>query len=173
MGVSRVDMHKAMRFKGSRKPMTPAERQAKCRAIKRGTLQTRALVPEPPPEELERSNRSHQFGLPPRNKMPALPAPVNSTGPRPALPAPPAPPSTAIEKFASSGSTSLALYEGEEPGAAPRWCLPPAVAARLRSLLDRHKAGKHLTAAERAEAEGLLDIAEYFVVQRMRRQLAA
>jgi hypothetical protein len=175
MGVSRVDMHKVMRFKGTRPPMTPAERQAKCRAIKRGTWKYCQEVPQPPPEELESSNRSLQFGPPPRQKTPALPSPANSPGAQPALPAPPAPPpSTAIQKSASSGSTSLALYEGEESGdAPPRLCLPPAVAARLRSLLDKHKAGKHLTAAERAEAEGLLDIAEYFVVQRMRRQVAA
>jgi hypothetical protein len=58
-------------------------------------------------------------------------------------------------------------------GEALRLSLPPAVATRLRSLLDRHHAGKPLTAAERAEAEGLLDIAEYFVVQRLRQRLAA
>src|SRR4051812_47947374 len=114
MGVSRVDMHNAMRFKGTRPPMTPAERQAKCRAIKRGTWQTCQVVPEPPPEELESPNSSNLCGPPPRNKMPALPAPANSPGARPALPAPPAPPSTAIQKSASPGSTSLALYEGEE-----------------------------------------------------------
>jgi hypothetical protein len=155
--------------------MTPAERQAKCRAIKRGTWTYCQQVPQPPPEELESSNPSLLFGPPPREKTPALPSPANSPGAQPALPAPPAPPSTAIQKSASSGSTSLAPYEDEEPGgdAPPRLCLPPAVAARLRSLLDKHKAGKHLTAAERAEAEGLLDIAEYFVVQRMRRELAA
>ena len=176
MGMSRADMHKVMRFKGIRPPMTPAERQAKCRAIKRGTWTTCPVAAAPPPpEELESSNRSLLFGPPPRNEMPALPAPANAPGSQPALPAPPAPPSTAIQKSASSGSTSLTLYEGEECAgdAPPRPCLPHAVAARLRSLLDKHKAGKHLTAAERAEAEGLLDIAEYFVVQRMRRRLAA
>jgi hypothetical protein len=109
--------------------------------------------------------------LPPPNPNPALPAPQE----QPALPAPP---STAIQKSDSAGSTSLALCEGlagEESagGTSPRLCLPPGVAARLRSLLDKHKAGKQLTRAERDEAQGLLDIAEYFVVQRMRRQLAA
>ena len=114
--------------------------------------------------------RSQAAGLlPPPNPNPALPAPQK----QPALPASPAPPSTAIQKSFPSDSTSLALFEGEQSGDGPRFCLPPAVAARLRSLLDRHKAGKHLTAAQRAEAEGLLDIAEYFAVQRMRRELAA
>jgi hypothetical protein len=51
--------------------------------------------------------------------------------------------------------------------------LPPAVAARLQSLLEPQEAGKSLTAAERAEAQGLLDIAKYFVVQRLRQRLAA
>ena len=41
------------------------------------------------------------------------------------------------------------------------------------TLLERQEAGKSLTANERAEAKGLLDIAEYFVVQRLRRRLAA
>ena len=60
------------------------------------------------------------------------------------------------------------------PADALRLSLPPAVAARLKSLLDRHHAGhKPLTAAERAEAEGLLDIAEFFVVQHLRQRLAA
>ena len=153
--------------------MTPAERQAKCRAIKRGTWTTCPVVPPPPPpEELASSKGSLRFGPPPQKETPALPARADSPGARPALPAPP---STAIQTSAPSGNTSLALYEDGEPGgdAPPRLCLPPAVAARLRSLLEKHKAGKHLTAAERAEAEGLLDIAEYFVVQRMRQQLAA
>jgi hypothetical protein len=163
-----------MRFKGIHPPMTPAERQAKCRAIKRGTWKTYPAVPLPPHEELASSNRSRQFGPPTRKEMPALPAPAAPANPPGAQPALPSPPSTAIQKSASSGSsTSLTLYEGEEPGDALRGCHPPAVAARLRSLLDRHKAGKHLTAAQRAEAEGLLDIAEYFIVQRMRRELAA
>jgi len=58
-------------------------------------------------------------------------------------------------------------------GIAVRLSLPPAVAARLRSLLERHDAGKALTAAERSEAQGLLDIAEFFIVQRLRQRLAA
>ena len=51
--------------------------------------------------------------------------------------------------------------------------MSPAVADRLRSLVKRHESGKTLSAAERAEAQGLLDIAEYFVVQRLRNRLAA
>jgi hypothetical protein len=141
-----------MKFPGRFPPKTAAQRQAKCRAIKRGEWQT---IPGTPCES------PAAFALPSSQRMPALPAP--------------APPSTAIQKSLSSDGTSLALLNGgeESGGAPPRLCLPAAVAARLRSLLDKHKAGKTLTAAERAEAEGLLDIAEYFAVQRLRQQLAA
>ena len=162
IGVSRVDKHKAMRFPGKSPPMTAAERQRECRARKRGERIYAYTLEEARAAGL----------LPSPNPNPALPAPQK----QPALPALPAPPTTAIQKsLPSDSSRSLALFpEGEESsGDGPRFCLPPAVAARLRSLLDKHKAGKHLTAAERGEAEGLLDIAEYFVVQRMRRQLAA
>ena len=82
----------------------------------------------------------------------------------------------AIQKaFPPPQVTALALPDADGPGAGDglRLSLPPAVAARLRSLLERHEAGKHLTAAERAEAQGLLDIAEFFVVQRLRQRLAA
>jgi hypothetical protein len=67
----------------------------------------------------------------------------------------------------------LTISDAVTASDASRLSLPPAVAARLRSLLDRQDAGKALTAAERAEAQGLLDIAEYFVVQRLRQRLAA
>ena len=168
--MSRVDMHKAMRFKGQYTPMTAAERQRKCRAIKRGEWVTYPNVAPPHPPGLPvPSNPNLLPHIMAEKQALALSAPAKS----PAQAALPAPPSTAIQKSLPPDSISLAQYEGEQSGDAPRLCLPPAVAARLRSLLDKHKAGKHLTAAERAEAEGLLDIAEYFVVHRMRRQLAA
>ena len=133
--------------------MTAAERQAKCRAIKKGTWECLPVYSSD--REAVEAAAKH-LGLPaPQKGPPALPAPAPSQ--QPALPAPP---STAIQKSFASESRSLALYEGEESGDGPRFCLPPAVAARLRSLLDRQKAGKLLTGADRAEAEGLLDIAE-------------
>ena len=107
-------------------------------------------------------------------KQPALPGPTTS-GPTAAewrLPAP-TPPATAIQRTASTSTTALALPDDDGPCDALRLSLPPAVAARLRSLLARQDSGKTLTAAEHAEAQGLLDIAEYFVVQRLRRRLAA
>ena len=146
--------------------MTAAERQAKCRAIKKGTWQ---CLPGYSSEREAMEAAAKHLGLPaPQKQTPALSAPAPSQ--QPALPAPS---SSATQKSLPSNSTSLALFEGEQSGDGPRFCLPAGVAARLRSLLDKHKAGKHLTAAERLEAEGLLDIAEYFVVQRMRRSLAA
>ena len=158
--MSRVDKHKAMRFPGKHPPQTAAQRQRECRARKRAR---------------ERGERYYAYTLEEAQAAGLLPAP----DPNPALPAPqkqpalPAPPSTAIQKSLPYDGSSLALFEPEQSGDGPRFCFPDGVAARLRSLLDKHKAGKQLTAAERLEAEGLLDIAEYFVVQRMRRQLAA
>jgi hypothetical protein len=158
----------SMRFKGKYPPKTPAERQRECRARKRGEDIYCQVVP-----------RDQQSALPPPNA-------ANPTAclppPQAKVPALPAPPVTAIQKATSTASTELGLprafpdVSADAPAEALRLSLPPAVAARLKSLLDRHHAGggsKPLTAAERAEAEGLLDIAEYFVVQRLRQRLAA
>ena len=46
--------------------------------------------------------------------------------------------------------------------------LPEAVAARLQSLLDRQDSGSPLTTPERAEAEGLVNLAEFLTVLRLR-----
>lgn len=48
----------------------------------------------------------------------------------------------------------------DPPADLARFRLPAAVAARLRSLLDRQDAGQPLTPDERAEAEGLIDLAD-------------
>jgi hypothetical protein len=139
----------------------------------------RPELPSPPSQPALPSPSGHtavEFGPPDGPAAVALPAP-----PAPAkkeLPAPKSSSGTAIQKaLFSSDATALALPDanGGELGAGDGWglSLPPAVAARLRSLLDRHENGKTLTAAERAEAQGLLDIAEFFVVQRLRKRLAA
>ena len=147
-----------MRFPGKTPPQTAAQRQAKCRAIKRGTYYNCQVVTQPPQ---------------PQPQLPPAPPPSQATRALPAPAAPPAPPAIR-KKSPSSDSTSLALLDGPlQGGQGGRLCLPAGVAARLRSLLDQHKSGKTLTAAERAEAEGLLDIAEYFAVQRLRQQFAA
>ncbi len=49
-----------------------------------------------------------------------------------------------------------------------RFRLPEAVAARLRSLLDRQDSGQPLTPEERAEAEGLVNLAELLTTLRLR-----
>jgi hypothetical protein len=144
--------------------MTPAERQAKSRAIKKGTYYTIPSIPCDLPPHLLPNGDPNPF-----SPHAALPAPQP-------LPALPAPPETAIQKKPASPASALARPEA--PASATdddglRMSLPPAVAARLHWLLDRHEAGKTLTAAERAEAQGLIDIADYFAVQRLRNRLAA
>ncbi len=46
--------------------------------------------------------------------------------------------------------------------------LPKAVASRLQKLLDRQDSGKPLTVAEREEAEGLVELAEFLTLIRLR-----
>jgi hypothetical protein len=45
--------------------------------------------------------------------------------------------------------------------------LPPGVNARLQHLLDKQDAGTRLTAAERSEAEGLVNLAEFLSLLRL------
>ena len=49
-----------------------------------------------------------------------------------------------------------------------RFELPQAVQARLQCLLDRQDAGDTLSQAERQEAEGLIDLAEFLSLLRLR-----
>jgi len=49
--------------------------------------------------------------------------------------------------------------------------LPEAVQARLQFLLDRQDAGEVLTLAERNEAEGLVDLAEFLSLLSLRSQI--
>jgi len=176
-----------MRPRSKYPPQTPAQRQAKCRALKRGeqwytlseeqkrerglpSIYDQQALPQPPAQPALPSPGGHtavQFGPPPPSRpAAALPAPPKKTLPAPAT-------GTAIQRALSGDATTLALLDASGGGDGLCLSLPPAVAARLRSLLDRHEAGKTLTAAERAEAQGLLDIAEFFVVQRLRNRLAA
>jgi hypothetical protein len=46
--------------------------------------------------------------------------------------------------------------------------LPEAVAARLQTLLDRQDSGQVLAAHEREEAEGLVNLAEFLSLLRLR-----
>ncbi|HVS73010.1 MAG TPA: hypothetical protein VHQ47_17275 [Phycisphaerae bacterium] len=58
--------------------------------------------------------------------------------------------------------------EVDLPADLARLRLPAAVAARLESLLDRQEEGEELSAAERAEAQGLVEMAEFLTLLRLR-----
>ena len=147
-----------MQPRGKIPPMTAAERQRQCRARKRGKMLCLTSTPCPPPPGLPAPNEIETLTLPaPMREKVALPAPAV----------------TAIEKTRSRSSHALAKSQRLLGRDALQLNLPAAVAARLESLLKRHESGQTLTDAEREEADGLLDIAEYFAVVRMRKRLAA
>ncbi len=54
------------------------------------------------------------------------------------------------------------------PADLARFRLPQAVAARLQELLDRQDSGQPLTAQERDEAEGLVNLSEFLTLLRLR-----
>ncbi len=58
------------------------------------------------------------------------------------------------------------------PADLARFRLPTAVACRLQGLLDRQDAGHPLSAEERAEAEGLADLADLLTLLRLRAERA-
>ena len=58
--------------------------------------------------------------------------------------------------------------EVDLPGDLARFQLPDAVAARLQTLLDRQDAGQPLSVPERDEAEGLVNLAEFLTLLRLR-----
>jgi hypothetical protein len=59
------------------------------------------------------------------------------------------------------------------PDDLPRLRLPVAVQARLTHLLDLQDQGQSLTDAERAEAEGLVTLAETLSLLKLRAERAA
>ena len=61
----------------------------------------------------------------------------------------------------------------DPPADLARFRLPAAVAARLQSLLDRQDAGQPLSPDERAEAEGLADLADLLTLLRLRAEWGA
>jgi hypothetical protein len=63
---------------------------------------------------------------------------------------------------------SAVHLEIEMPEDLARFRLPAAVQQRLQALLDRQEEGVALTAAERAEAEGLVNLAELLSLLRLR-----
>jgi hypothetical protein len=63
--------------------------------------------------------------------------------------------------------------EVDLPADLARFRLPEALADRLRTLLDRQDSGQPLTAQERGEAEGLVDLAEFLSLLRLRAERVA
>lgn len=51
--------------------------------------------------------------------------------------------------------------------------LPPGVNARLQELLDRQDSRERLNEAERREAEGLVELAEFLTLLRLRAERSA
>jgi hypothetical protein len=64
------------------------------------------------------------------------------------------------------------VLDFELPADLDRFRFPQAVHARLQSLLDRQEAGVPLSAEERAEAEGLVNLAELLTLLRLRTERA-
>ena len=60
--------------------------------------------------------------------------------------------------------------EVDLPDDLARLKLPLGVANRLQGLLDRQDAGAELTTEERDEAEGLVNLAEFLTLLKLRRQ---
>ncbi len=56
----------------------------------------------------------------------------------------------------------------QAPGDLRKFRLPTGVQRRLNDLLDRQDQGKPLTAAERREAEGLVEVSEMLSLLKLR-----
>ncbi|MBM3853964.1 MAG: hypothetical protein FJ399_12550 [Verrucomicrobia bacterium] len=63
---------------------------------------------------------------------------------------------------------SAVHLEVEMPDDLARFRLPAGVQQRLQALLDRQDAGFNLSAAEREEAEGLVNLSELLSLLRLR-----
>lgn len=64
------------------------------------------------------------------------------------------------------------LVKLELPEDLERFRLPRGVSERLRCLLDRQDRGEALTPDERLEAEGLVDLAEFLSLLKLRTERA-
>ena len=64
------------------------------------------------------------------------------------------------------------LIKIEMPSDLVRFHLPKGVNRRLQSLLDRQDQGEKLSAAERLEAEGLVNLSEMLSLLRLRAEQA-
>lgn len=68
--------------------------------------------------------------------------------------------------------SKIVTFEMELPDDLAQFRLPTGVHNRLQELLDRQDQGQQLTEAERAEAEGLVDLAESLTLIRLRSERA-
>ena len=60
------------------------------------------------------------------------------------------------------------IIDIDVPAELSRFRLPKAVAGRLQTLLDRQDSGQPLSPEEREEADGLVDLAEFLTLLRLR-----
>ena len=65
------------------------------------------------------------------------------------------------------------MIEVEMPDDIQRFRLPAGVQARLQELLDRQDSGQSLTEVERSEAEGLVELADWLTLLRLRAERRA
>lgn len=63
--------------------------------------------------------------------------------------------------------------EVEVPDDLAKFRLPQSVDARLQALLERQDSGQPLTPEERDEAEGLVNLAEFLALLRLRAERTA
>lgn len=63
--------------------------------------------------------------------------------------------------------------EVDLPGDLAQFRLPEAVASRLQTLLDQQDSGRALTIPEREVAEGLVNLAEFLTLLRLRAERLA
>ena len=68
---------------------------------------------------------------------------------------------------------TTATIEFSVPAGLGGFKLPRGVQNRLHALLDKQDRGQPLTAAERREAEGLVEMAEFLTLLKLRAQVAA
>jgi hypothetical protein len=68
--------------------------------------------------------------------------------------------------------TRVIAIEVKLPDDLTHFRLPPGVQARLQELLDRQDGGRALTTAESQEAEGLVTLAEFLTLLRLRAERA-
>ena len=64
--------------------------------------------------------------------------------------------------------TSVLTFQIEIPREMSQFQLPRGVDERLQDLLDRQDRGEPLSASERSEAEGLVDLSEMLSLLRLR-----